>query len=189
MNEAHEMCGSDEWRQVMRDAILPWVLGDADLGDDVLEVGPGYGAATDVLSVAVPKLTSVEIDGELAAMLTERFADVPTVQIVNADATALPYDDETFTGAACFTMLHHVPTVELQDRLFAEIARVLRPGAALVASDSLGSERLAEMHDGDTYNPVDPASLPDRLAAAGFRDVEVKVNEFGWGVIATAGSG
>ena len=43
------MCGSGEWRQAMREVILPWALGDATLGDDVLEVGPGYGAVTDVL--------------------------------------------------------------------------------------------------------------------------------------------
>ena len=69
MNEAHEHCGSDEWRQMIRDVILPWALGEIDLGDDVLEVGPGYGATTDVLSGSVPRLTSVEIDDELAAML------------------------------------------------------------------------------------------------------------------------
>ena len=50
MNEAHEYCGSDEWRQMIREVILPWALGETDLGDDVLEVGPGYGATTDVLS-------------------------------------------------------------------------------------------------------------------------------------------
>ena len=81
-------------------------------------------------------------------------------------------------------MLHHVPTIELQDRLFAEVARVLRPGAALVASDSLASEELAGHHEDDTYNPVDPASLPARLAAAGFTDVDVRTNPFGWAVIA-----
>ena len=150
MNEAHERCGSDEWRQAIRDVILPWALGETDLGDVVLEVGPGYGATTDVLSESVPRLTSVEIDDELAAMLTDRFADVPTVEIVRGDATALSYGDDCFTGAACFTMLHHVPTAELQDRLFAEVARVLRPGAALVASDSLASEELEAHHDGDT---------------------------------------
>ena len=186
MNEAHKMCGSDEWRQTMRELILPWVLGDTDLGDDVLEVGPGYGATTDVLSLAVPKLTSVEIDDELAAMLTDRFADLPSVEIVNADATSLTYDDDRFSGAACFTMLHHVPTITLQDRLFAEIARVLRPGAPLVASDSLGSEELKAHHEGDTYNPVDPSTLPARLAAAGFDDVDVRTNEFGWAVVARA---
>jgi 16S rRNA A1518/A1519 N6-dimethyltransferase RsmA/KsgA/DIM1 with predicted DNA glycosylase/AP lyase activity len=83
MNKAHEMCGSDEWRQAIREVILPWALGETDLGADVLEVGPGYGATTDVLSQAVPKLTSVELDPELAAMLRERFADVPSVEIVN----------------------------------------------------------------------------------------------------------
>ncbi len=186
MNEAHKMCGSDEWRQTMRELILPWVLGDTDLGDDVLEVGPGYGATTDVLSLAVPKLTSVEIDDELAAMLTDRFADLPSVEIVNADATSLTYDDDRFSGAACFTMLHHVPTITLQDRLFAEIARVLRPGAPLVASDSLGSEELKAHHEGDTYNPVDPSTLPARLAAAGFDNVDVRTNEFGWAVVARA---
>jgi ubiquinone/menaquinone biosynthesis C-methylase UbiE len=182
------MCGSDEWRQAIREIILPWALDGTDLGDDVLEVGPGYGATTDVLSGAVPRLTSVEIDDELAAMLTDRFADVPSVEIVLGDATSLTYADDRFTGAACFTMLHHVPTAELQDRLFAEIARVLRPGASLVASDSLGSEELKAHHEDDTYNPVDPASLPARLAAAGFVDVDVRTNEFGWAVIArTAG--
>jgi len=178
------MCGSDEWRKAMREIILPWALNDTELGDDVLEVGPGYGATTDVLSRAVPKLTSVEIDDELAAMLTDRFAEFPSVEIVNADATSLSYDDDRFSGAACFTMLHHVPTIELQDRLFAEIARVLRPGSPLVASDSLGSEELKAHHEDDTYNPVDPDTLPDRLAAAGFADVNVRVNDFGWGVIA-----
>lgn len=126
MNEAHEYCGSDEWRQLIREVILPWALGEIDLGDDVLEVGPGYGATTDVLSESVARLTSVEIDDELAAMLHDRFADVPTVDIVRGDATALSYDDDRFSGAACFTMLHHVPTVDMQDRLFAEVARVLR---------------------------------------------------------------
>jgi SAM-dependent methyltransferase len=186
MNEAHEYCGSEEWRQMIREVILPWALRETDLGDDVIEVGPGYGATTDVLSQSAAQLTSVEIDEKLAAMLTERFAGAPGVTIVRGDATALTYDDDRFTGAACFTMLHHVPTVELQDRLFAEVARVLRPGASLVASDSLGSDELAAAHDGDTYNPVDPETLPDRLATAGFDHVQVRTNEYGWAAIARA---
>jgi SAM-dependent methyltransferase len=184
MNEAHRMCGSDEWRQAIREVILPWALGTTDLGDDVLEVGPGYGATTDVLSERVPQLTSVEIDAELATMLRERFADVPSVEIVDGDATDLAFDDGRFSGAASFTMLHHVPTNDLQDQLFREVARVLRPGAPLVASDSLGSDDLAANHEGDTYNPVDPDTLPDRLAAAGFERIDVRTNPYGWAVVA-----
>jgi ubiquinone/menaquinone biosynthesis C-methylase UbiE len=184
MNEAHEACGGDEWRAMMRDVILPWAMGEVDLGDDVIEVGPGYGATTDVLCERLPRLTSVEIDEALAAMLTERFNAKENVEIVLGDATALGYPDGRFTGAACFTMLHHVPTIALQDRLFAEVARVLRPGAALVASDSLASDELAAHHEDDTYNPVDPDTLAARLEAAGFSEVEVRTNPLGWAAVA-----
>jgi ubiquinone/menaquinone biosynthesis C-methylase UbiE len=137
-----------------------------------------------VLCERLPRLTSVEIDEALAAMLTERFNAKENVEIVLGDATALGYPDGRFTGAACFTMLHHVPTIVLQDRLFAEVARVLRPGAALVASDSLASDELAAHHEDDTYNPVDPDTVAARLEAAGFSEVEVRTNPFGWAAVA-----
>ena len=184
MNKSHEMCGSDEWRAVVRDAILPWAIGDIDLGDDVLEVGPGYGATTDVLGAAVRTLTAVEIDPELVAILTDRFAKSGGVRIVLGDATALDFEGGRFSAAASFTMLHHVATAELQDRVFTEIGRVLRSGAPFVAGDSLGSPELQALHDGDTYNPVNPGELSDRLEAAGFTAVEVKTNPFGWAALA-----
>jgi SAM-dependent methyltransferase len=180
VNENHKQCGSDEWRRFVRDTVLPWALGDLDLGDDVLEVGPGYGATTDILSESVPRLTAVEIDDELAKMLADRFADNERVLIVHGDATEMDFADGHFSGAACFTMLHHVPTGDLQDRLFAEVARVLRPGASFVASDSVPNEDLKAHHEGDTYNPIDPDGLPARLDAAGFDQIEVKVNPLGW---------
>jgi SAM-dependent methyltransferase len=81
-------------------------------------------------------------------------------------------------------MLHHVPTAELQDRLFAEVARVLRPGGVFVAGDGLRSPEVEKGHDGDTYNPVDPEGLPSRLEGAGFVDIEVKTNPYGWSALA-----
>ncbi len=187
VNENHVMCGSDEWRALVRESILPWALEDVDLGDDVLEVGPGYGATTDVLAESVPKLTAIEIDHSLAVMLTDRFAESAAVTIVRGDATALEFPDGRFSGAVSFTMLHHVPTSALQDRLFAEVRRVLRPGGVFVAGDSLASPELEDHHEGDTYNPVDPEGLSARLVAAGFADVEVKTNPFGWAASAKRG--
>jgi SAM-dependent methyltransferase len=184
MNENHKQCGSDEWRALVRDSILPWAVGDIDLGQDVLEVGPGYGATTDVLADSVSRLTSVEIDRELAAMLTTRYRGHPNVVIVVGDATALELPNGRFSAAVSFTMLHHVPTVALQDRLLVEVARVLQPGGVLVAGDSLASPELEKHHEGDTYNPVDPARLAGRLEAAGFDEVEVKTNPFGWAATA-----
>jgi SAM-dependent methyltransferase len=184
MNEGHKVCGSDEWREVVRDQIIPWALQGVDLGDDVVEVGPGYGATTDVFGEMVPRLTSVEIDPALAAALVERFAGTDHVEIVEGDGTDLAYADGRFSGATSFSMLHHVPTADLQDRLFAEVCRVLRPGGVFVAVDSLGSDALCEFHEGDTYNPVDPAGVAARLTAAGFAAAEVATNEQGWKAVA-----
>lgn len=184
MNEAHKRCGSDEWRAVIRESILPWALADVHLGGDVLEVGPGYGATTDVLAESIPKLTAVEIDPGLAAMLTERFEAREGVTVIEGDASGLEFPDARFTGAVSFTMLHHVPTNDLQDRVFHEVARVLQPGGVFVAGDSLARPELEAHHVGDTYNPVDPASLDSRLAAAGLVGVQVKTSEAGWTAVA-----
>lgn len=189
MNEHHEHCGSDEWRALIRDVVLPWALGDADLGEDVLEVGPGYGATTDVLAQGARQLTAVEIDPDLAEMLRARFAETPSVRIVLGDATALDLPNARFSGAASFTMLHHVPTAELQDRLFTEVLRVLRPNGVFVAADSVGSDGLAERHVGDTYNPIEPSQLAERLRTAGFTAIDVRINELGWAATARAPAG
>ncbi len=183
MNEGHKACDSPEWRAVVRAEIIPWAVGDVDLGDDVLEIGPGYGATTDIFAELLPRLTSVEIDPDLAARLQTRYAG-GHVEVVLGDATKLTFPDGRFSGAVCFSMLHHVPSPELQDRLFSETARVLRPGAPIVAVDSVESDGLRAFHEGDTYQPIDPTVLPERLERAGFGDVEVRVNEYGWTALA-----
>lgn len=187
MNREHlELCGSEGWRGVLRDLIIPYALADASLGDDVLEVGPGPGMTTDLLRVGVAKLTAVELDPSLATSLAERLQGT-NVEVVNADATDMPFEPGRFSGAVSFTMLHHVPTVQLQDLLFGEVARVLRRGALFVASDSVASEELEALHVGDPYNPVDPDAVGARLEAAGFIDVDVRSNAFGWAAHAVKG--
>ena len=138
-----------------------------------------------MLSGAAARLTSVEIDEELAAMLTERFADVPSVEIVRGDATELTYPD----GRVHRRGLLHDAAPRAHRRAAGPAVRARWPGCCsparpLVASDSLASDELAAHHEGDTYNPVDPDALPDRLGAAGFADVEVRTNPFGWAAVA-----
>jgi SAM-dependent methyltransferase len=174
MNDYHlRYLASPEWATTLRNELLPWVLGSSDLGDDLLEVGPGPGVTTDLLRARAAKLTAVELDAALAQTLAERLVGT-NVEVVNADATDMPFEADRFSGAACFTMLHHVPSAALQDRLFAEIARVLRPGATLFGSDSIESPEVRAGHDDDIFVPVDPAHLGARLVAAGFEDPSVE---------------
>ena len=175
MNREHlEGLRSDEWAAFLEADLLPWVLdGDADLGGRVVEIGPGPGRTTDLLHRRFDELNAVEIDPDLAAELQTRFAEDAGVTVHNGDGAAMPFADGSFTGACCFIMLHHVPTPEHQDRLFGEVARVLGPNAMFVGADAITSEDLASRHVDDTFNPIDPSTLADRLSRAGFVDVVV----------------
>jgi ubiquinone/menaquinone biosynthesis C-methylase UbiE len=150
------------------------VVRDVDLGDDMLEIGPGPGAATSWLRERVQRLAAVELSPAAAEALRQRFAGT-NVSVVAGDATALAWPNGSFDSVGMFTMLHHVPTRASQDAILAEALRVLRPGGTLVGSDSLASERLRRFHEGDTYNPVEPAALLARLQTLGFAEISVTV--------------
>jgi SAM-dependent methyltransferase len=174
MNLAHKLCcSSDRWAKQVEDELLPWVLGDVDLGDNTLEIGPGYGAILKVLVDRTPALTSVELDTPMAQRLQHLYGD--RARIINGDGTNTGLPADEFSSVVSFTMLHHVATVELQDRLFAEAFRVLRPGGVFAGSDSVTSLRFRILHFRDTCNTVSPNTLPDRLRAAGFHDADVEV--------------
>jgi len=158
------------WAGKIGDSLIPWVIGKADLGDDVLEVGPGPGLTTDALRKRAPNLTTVEIEPDLARSLQQRLPDVTTV---NADATDMPFDTGRFSAAVSFTMLHHVPSKELQDKLLGEVHRVLRPGGLFLGSDSSSSFLFRVAHLFDTMVLVDPDSFDERLARAGFTEPKV----------------
>jgi SAM-dependent methyltransferase len=173
MNDNHaRLCPSPQWAQYLHTDILPVLTRDADLGSEMLEIGPGPGAATSWLAPRVSKLTAVEIDPAAAARLTARY-DGTSVQVVTGSAAELDCPAASFDSAGCFTMLHHVPTAALQNAILAEVFRVLRPGGVFIGSDSLPSDGLHRFHEGDTCNPVEPAALLTRLQRIGFTPVTV----------------
>ena len=59
--------------------------------DVVVEIGPGQGSLTGLLAAASGRLVALEVDVALAARLRERFADAPSVEIVDADARSFDY--------------------------------------------------------------------------------------------------
>ena len=173
MNRVHQwLCRSDHWRSTVAQR-LPWAIGDTDLGPDVLEIGRGPGLTTDRLRTSVPRLTALEIDARLAASLSSRLKG-SNVQVVEGDAVKMPFGDSEFSGAVSFTMLHHIPSPELQNKVLAEVLRVLKPGGFFVGSDSLQNWFMRIIHIGDTLVPVNPDTFDARLEDAGFEVLEVQ---------------
>jgi SAM-dependent methyltransferase len=176
MNLLHRrICSSEDWARQVREHKLPWSLQDVDLGADLLEIGPGYGATTRVLVGMAPNVTAVEVDERSALDLRREFDG--KARILHGDGSRMSLPDKEFSSVVCFTMLHHVPTRPMQDGIFAEAFRVLRPGGVFAGSDSRLSLRFRLLHIGDTMNVVDPEELPERLRRAGFEDVEVTLRE------------
>lgn len=168
----HWLCRSAHWRKTIEQRV-PWVLSDTNLGQDVLELGPGSGITTDLVRLSAPRLTAIELDPKLADSLRDRLRG-SNVDVVTGDATSMPFSDGQFSGGVSFTMLHHVPSPPLQDKLLREVWRVLQPGAFFVGSDSMQSLFLRLIHIGDTLVPINPDNFGVRLEAAGFEVLEIE---------------
>lgn len=174
MNRIHHwLCRSERWRKELEANVVPWVLGGVTLGSNVLEVGPGPGLTTDILRSRVAALTALEIDSGLANSLAARMHG-GNVTVIQGDATSMPFENAQFSGALCFTMLHHVPSPALQDKLLGEIFRVLQPGGMVAGTDGLTSTYMKLIHLFDTLVPINPATFQGRLQAAGFEEILVE---------------
>lgn len=164
-------CSTSLWRWITRNQLLPFVLGRADLGDHLLEIGAGPGAATLELGKRVPRVTSLEYDHVFAARLVQKVGN--SAGVVQGDAAALPFADRTFSSAVAILMLHHLRSNELQDRAFAEIHRVLQPSSGFFAFEIPDGWLNRVIHTKSTFVPVQPDALAARLTVAGFASVAV----------------
>lgn len=168
-------CRSLPWRAFTRRVVFPWAIGDADLHGDVLELGSGSGAMAVELLDRYPsiRLTATDVDPAMRARCADRLASYgERVDIRDADATELPFDDNSFDAVVSFIMLHHVIDWE---QALAEIARVLRPeglvaGYDLVAS---GPSRLLHRVDRSRHRLATSDALRNRFDELPFTDVDV----------------
>lgn len=164
-------CSTSFWRWMTCNQLLPFALGRADLGNHLLEIGAGPGAATTELRKRVPRVTSLEYDHAFAARLAQNSANGASV--VQGDAAALPFADRTFSSAVAILVLHHLRSSELQDRAFAEIRRVLQPGGRFFAFEVPDGWFNRVIHTKSTFVPVQPDAVAARLTLAGFAEVAV----------------
>jgi SAM-dependent methyltransferase len=172
-------CGTRLWRWVTRRQLLPWVLQGSELREHVLELGAGPGAATEELGRLAARVTSLEHDHAFAAKLGARVKH-SNASVIQGDAAALPFADRTFSSAIAILMLHHLRSNDLQDRAFAEIWRVLRPGGVFLAFEIQDGWLHRVAHIRSTFVPVVPASAFARLTAVGFSKVTVDLRRGGF---------
>jgi SAM-dependent methyltransferase len=131
---------------------------EARPGERVLEVGPGTGYYTLDVAEWVGPDGSVDILDLQQEMLDHTMRRAGERGLVNvsptqSDATALPFENETFDAAFLVTVLGEIRD---QDAALRELARVLKPGSRLVVGELLGDPH---------YVALGPMRL--RAAAAG----------------------
>jgi ubiquinone/menaquinone biosynthesis C-methylase UbiE len=163
-------CASRFWRYVTERKWLPWVLEGTDVGEHVLEVGAGPGAATADLTRRARSVTSLEYRYDFCARLRAKSG---AASVVQGDASVLPFESQTFSSAIAILVLHHLRSSDAQDRAFAEIFRVLKAGGIFVALEIQDGWLTRVTHFRSTFVPVSTDGLNSRLRAAGFYNVSV----------------
>ncbi len=163
-------------------------------GTRLLEVGTGVGAVLAVLGQEFRdvRLTGVDIEPkqlEYARGHLERSG--VTADLVEADALALPFDDESFDHVWMMWLLEHIPDAVAALR---EARRVLVPGGRITAIEvDYGTVRAEPttramqalfdaMAAGMAASGWSDAGtrLPAWLGEAGFRDIDEGERPFWW---------
>jgi SAM-dependent methyltransferase len=156
---------------------VEWVLERG--GRDVVDLGAGTGALTDLLARRADHVVAVEPDAQMREVLHERLKDVP---IVAAVAENLPFRDQCFDVATAASSWHWMDPVKTP----IEVGRVLRPGGTLGLLWN-GADRGVEWVE-ETLGPQQadqtawPAPVhrhaPEIPDTAPFRDLEFRL--FRW---------
>jgi SAM-dependent methyltransferase len=138
-----------------------WAAGVA--GDrDVLDAGCGEGYGCAILAAAgARRVIGVDLAGDVIERARGRYGEEGRVEFSEGDVAALPFEDDSFDLVTCFETIEHVAA---QERVIAELARVLRPGGIAICS----SPNREEYPPGNPYHVRElvPGELKELLGAA-----------------------
>ncbi|MFS4460903.1 methyltransferase domain-containing protein [Bdellovibrio sp. HCB2-146] len=118
---------------------------------DLLEVGCGVGAQSEILLRRFPdlKLTGIDRSNKQLSAARHRLSAVPGAEnrfeLHQMDATAMTFQANSFDGAFLCWILEHVPD---PIRVLSEVRRVLRPGSVVYATEVMNASFFL-----DPYSP------------------------------------
>jgi len=135
------------------------LLDFAGFADDgpLLDVGCGTGSLAGAMAARWPGRHIVGVDSSQAFLAFARSRALgPALVFDLGDATALPYDDGTFAGAATQLVLNFIPNAEAAA---AEMRRVMRRGGIVAAA-------VLDFHGGAVFHRLfwDTAAATDPQA-------------------------
>ncbi|HEV2641855.1 MAG TPA: 16S rRNA (adenine(1518)-N(6)/adenine(1519)-N(6))-dimethyltransferase RsmA [Candidatus Elarobacter sp.] len=113
---------------------------DPTAADTVVEIGPGRGALTDLLAPRAGRLIAVELDRALATMLRERFAEQPSVTIVEND---ILHTDLGALAGADYLLVGNVPYYITTPILFHVLAGALPRRAVFLVQREVADRMMA----------------------------------------------
>ena len=124
-------------------------------GETVLEIGPGRGALTGGLALAVRvaggRLLLVEIDADLAALLVRRFGGEPSVEVIHGDI--LRVDLHALAGPRSLKVVGNIPYNLTSPILFRLLERP-RPAEILLTLQREVADRLLAAPGTRTYGAL-----------------------------------
>lgn len=171
------VCRSSPWCSFAVRRVLPWALDGQVLSGEILEVGGGSGAMAAGMAAMAPdvRLTVTDLDEAMVDTARTRLARYPNVAVQRANVTELPFAAARFDVVTSYLMLHHV--VHWPEAL-AEIARVLKPGGALVGFDITDTRLARFVHtvDRSPHRILAADELAQGLTSAGFTDCGVRLS-------------
>jgi ubiquinone/menaquinone biosynthesis C-methylase UbiE len=108
----------------------------------LLDAGCGTGSFAVAVAPQVGRLTLVDASAEMLELAEAKLTaspDSPIVDVQEATLQSLPFDDDSFDAVMTNQVLHHLGDTAggawpEHGRVFAEYARVLRPGGVLVVN-------------------------------------------------------
>jgi SAM-dependent methyltransferase len=128
------------------EVLLEHLLRRLGVGDRLLDAGAGAGLPV-TRSTLDAGIDVVALDFSSAQLALAR-RHVPRARLLQGDLVTLPLRDASFDAVASYYAIIHVDRV-LHPAVFAEIARVLRPGGHALLC--LGARDLPADHDPDSW--------------------------------------
>lgn len=143
----------------------------------LIDAGCGTGAYTEALNERIKDIIALDFNEGMLGAAQQKCASLP-VNFLRASIEAIPLRDHTADGLLNNLVLHHLPDDEtagypLQRRVFAEFARVLCPGGALV----IGVCTRDQLRHGFWFNRLIPEAVEACCRATAPLEVQIALLE------------